>query len=95
MTRYGAYSSRSDFDLVIAYHGDRPIGQTWGWPLNEKTAWWNGLSEEPEPGFTQENGRRTFALSEFMVVHDWTGKESLTDCMTCYLQSVTRNGSPC
>lgn len=45
-----------------------------GWPLNATTAWWTGISHEPEPDFTRENGRRTFALSEIMVATDWSGK---------------------
>lgn len=74
MTRFDVYVANPDFDLVVAYDGDRPIGQTWGWPLVEGTAWWAGLDSEPEPGFAQEDGRRTFALSEIMVASDWTGR---------------------
>ena len=29
---------------------------------------------EPEPGFTDEDGSRTFALSEIMVRRPWTGR---------------------
>jgi GNAT superfamily N-acetyltransferase len=77
MHRFDSYTSGSSFDLVMAYHGNDAIGQTWGWPLDERataTGWWNGLLDEPEPGFTREDGRRTFALSEIMVLQDWTGK---------------------
>ena len=74
MNRYDSYSSRPEFDHVVAYHDGRPIGQAWGWPLNQKTRWWTGLDAEPDPTFTKEDGRRTFALSEIMVVRDWTGK---------------------
>lgn len=74
MQRFDAYTSRSEFDLVIAYQGSEPIGQTWGWALGPNTAWWDDLVTEPEPGFTIENGHRTFALSEIMVRRNWTGQ---------------------
>lgn len=77
MHRFDSYTSRSSFDLVVAYQGDDAVGQTWGWPLDERattTGWWDGLLEEPEAGFTWENGRRTFALSEIMVHRDWSGQ---------------------
>ncbi|MGH4010103.1 MAG: GNAT family N-acetyltransferase [Pseudonocardiaceae bacterium] len=77
MHRFDAYTSGSGFDLVVAYQGDDAVGQTWGWPLDERattTGWWVGLLDEPEPGFTWEDGRRTFALSEIMVLRDWAGK---------------------
>jgi GNAT superfamily N-acetyltransferase len=74
MRRFQAYSSRPELDLVIAYHDDRAIGQIWGWPLGADAAWWHGMDPEPEPELTRDDGRSTFALSEIMVVHDWTGK---------------------
>lgn len=74
MSRFDHYAGIAGFDLVVAYHGDRAVGQTWGWPLNAGTAWWTGIDVEPERGFTQEDGRRTFALSEIMVARDWTGQ---------------------
>ncbi|TQS29457.1 GNAT family N-acetyltransferase [Microbispora sp. KK1-11] len=74
MTRFDAYTSRDGFDLVMAYVGDKPVGQSWGWPLAHDTRWWNGLEAEPEPGFTVEDGTRTFALSEIMVRRAWTGQ---------------------
>ncbi|MGH3697046.1 MAG: GNAT family N-acetyltransferase [Pseudonocardiaceae bacterium] len=74
MHRFDSYTSQSDFDLVVAYQGNDAIGQTWGWPLTERTRWWDGLLSEPEPDFTREDGRRTFALSEIMVSQEWAGK---------------------
>lgn len=74
MHRFDSYTSQSEFDLVVAYQGDEAIGQTWGWPLTERSRWWEGLLSEPEPDFTREDGRRTFALSEIMVSQDQTGK---------------------
>lgn len=73
MGRFDAYASNPNLDLVIAYCGGHPIGQTWGWPLGPRSAWWSGLSSDPAPGFTHEDGYRTFALSEVMVVQEWVG----------------------
>lgn len=74
MERFDAYTGRDGFDLVVAYRGGTAVGQAWGWPLTADTAWWNGLESEPEPGFTHEDGTRTFALSELMVRRAWTGR---------------------
>ncbi|GII34617.1 GNAT family N-acetyltransferase [Planotetraspora mira] len=74
MTRFDAYTQREGFDLVMAYDGDEPVGQAWGWPLTSGTRWWDGLEAEPEPGFTVEDGTRTFAFSEIMVRRVWTGQ---------------------
>lgn len=74
MHRFDSYAANPEFDLVVAYQRGEAIGQTWGWPLTEHTKWWEGLVAEPEPGFTRENGRRTFALSEIMVSQECSGK---------------------
>jgi GNAT superfamily N-acetyltransferase len=74
MHRFDLYTSQATFDLVIAHQGNEAIGQTWGWPLTERSKWWKGLLSDPEPGFTREDGRRTFALSEIMVSQKWTGR---------------------
>ncbi len=74
MHRFDSYTSQSDFDLVVAYQSSEAIGQAWGWPLTKRSRWWEGLLSEPEPGFTHEDGHRTFALSEIMVSQEWTGK---------------------
>jgi ribosomal protein S18 acetylase RimI-like enzyme len=74
MRRFQSYSSRAGLDLVVAYHNDDPIGQTWGWPLGKENRWWDGIKSKPDPHFTDEDGRRTFALSEIMVAREWAGK---------------------
>lgn len=73
MNRFDSYVRRDGFDLVVAYYQDEPAGQTWGWPLGPDTGWWAGLLTDAEPGFTDEDGTRTFALSEIMVREDLTG----------------------
>lgn len=76
MQRFDAYTSRDGFDLVIGYDRDQPVGQTFGWALDEqaRTRWWGGLISEPDPGFAEEDGKRTFALSEIMVCSKWIGQ---------------------
>lgn len=74
MSRFDAYTRRDDFDLVLAYAGATAVGQAWGWPLTALSAWWDGLEAEPGPGFTTEDGTRTFALSEIMVRQAFTGQ---------------------
>jgi GNAT superfamily N-acetyltransferase len=76
MKRFDAYTARPTFDLVIAQINEEPAGQTWGWPLDTATGagWWRWLTTEVEPGFTDEDGTRTFALSEIMVCRAWTGQ---------------------
>jgi ribosomal protein S18 acetylase RimI-like enzyme len=73
MTRFDAYTARDGFDLLIAVDdAGQAIGQAWGWPLTPGTGWWHGLIKAPEPDFTAEDGRRTFALSEIMVRQAFT-----------------------
>jgi GNAT superfamily N-acetyltransferase len=74
MKRFDAYTSRDGFDLIIAFIDGEPVGQAWGWALRPNSAWWHGLVGEVEPGFTKEDGKRTFALSEIMVRRAYTGR---------------------
>jgi ribosomal protein S18 acetylase RimI-like enzyme len=78
MDRFDAYTTRESFDLVFAHvpgpEGEVAVGQAWGWALDARSRWWEGLEAEPEPGFTTETGRRTFALSEIMVRRGFTGR---------------------
>jgi hypothetical protein len=74
MRRFDAYASNPLLELVVAFEDGEAIGQTWGWPLTADGRWWSRLESEPEPGFTDEDGTRTFALSEIMVVRAHTGR---------------------
>lgn len=76
MRRFDVFVKRDGFVMVLACIGDQPVGQSWGWPLDDKAGarWWAGLLSEPESGFTSENGERTFALSEIMVRQDYTSQ---------------------
>jgi GNAT superfamily N-acetyltransferase len=76
MRRFDAYTAGGGFDMVVAFRDGEAAGQTWGWPLTAQAGagWWGGLRTEPEPGFTREDGKRTFALSEIMVGQAHTGQ---------------------
>lgn len=74
MRRFDAYASSDGFDLLVAYVDGSPAGQAWGWPLGPDTTWWRGLRGEVEAGFTDEDGTRTFALSEIMIRQPFTGR---------------------
>ena len=77
MTRFDAYTRAQGFDLVIGSLDGRPIGQSWGWPLQPGAAWWTNLVlDDPDTDrdeFVHETGTRTFALSEIMVDRAHTG----------------------
>jgi ribosomal protein S18 acetylase RimI-like enzyme len=76
LRRFDSYTASDGFEMVVAYLDGEPAGQTWGWPLTQQRGarWWDGLVSEPEPGFTHEDGTRTFALSELMVRQAYTGQ---------------------
>lgn len=75
MGRFDAYLRAPGFDLVVLYLDGEPIGQAWGWPLRQNNSGWSGLRlDQNDPEFTREDGTRTFALSEIMVVPEHTGQ---------------------
>jgi ribosomal protein S18 acetylase RimI-like enzyme len=74
MKRFDLYTRRGEFDLVVASLDGEPVGQAWGWALQPDSAWWKGLVGEVGPGFTDEDGKRTFAFSEFMVRARYAGQ---------------------
>jgi GNAT superfamily N-acetyltransferase len=71
MGRFERHAEISGLDLVVAYCNGEPIGQIWGWPLQENTREWDGLTPEPSEEFVSEDGTRTFAIAEIMVVDKW------------------------
>jgi ribosomal protein S18 acetylase RimI-like enzyme len=73
MGRFDSYAANPLLDLVIGYRDGELAGQAWGWPLTARSGWWADLESEPEPGFAAEDGTRTFALSEIMVIRELTG----------------------
>jgi GNAT superfamily N-acetyltransferase len=74
LRRFDSYVTNPSFTMIVAARGDRWVGQAWGWPLDARSRWWNGLDTDAEPDVTHEDGRRTFALSEIMVDREHTGR---------------------
>lgn len=60
--------------LVTATEGGKLIGYAYGFPLPPHTRWWEGLQTPVPDGFTDEDGHRTFAISEIMVRTHWRGQ---------------------
>lgn len=57
--------------LVAAKKDDELIGYAYGFPLAPSTLWWRGLRTPVPEGFANEDGARTFAISEIMVRQRW------------------------
>lgn len=62
---------RAGWELVTATVGWSLVGYIYGFPLPSETRWWEGIHEPVPPGFTIEDGTRTFAISELMVQPAW------------------------
>ena len=67
------------FDLVLAYAGDEPVGQAWGWPEDDPDAY--AIS--------------TFSVAEIMVRRGGRGRESPTPCTTSFSQHVPSSKPNC
>lgn len=75
MRRFDAHTIRSAFDLVLAYAGDEPVGQAWGWPEDTAAAGpGTQAADRAEPGAAGEKGTRMFAVAEIMVRKAWTAQ---------------------
>jgi GNAT superfamily N-acetyltransferase len=59
------------WELVSADLDGELVGFIYGFTLPAATAWWRGLLTEVSPGFTEEDGRRTLAISEVLVRAPW------------------------
>ncbi|MFI7075771.1 GNAT family N-acetyltransferase [Micromonospora sp. NPDC049903] len=60
----------SGWTVVTAQVGGSLVGYIYGFPLSPRTRWWEGIRGDVPPGFTEEDGRRTFAISELLVRAD-------------------------
>ncbi|MFV2008446.1 MULTISPECIES: GNAT family N-acetyltransferase [unclassified Micromonospora] len=56
--------------LVTGTAGNELVGYAYGFPLSSDR-WWAGLLTPVPAGFTEEDGQRTFAISELMVRESW------------------------
>ncbi|WP_063792550.1 GNAT family N-acetyltransferase [Streptomyces atriruber] len=71
--RLGWNAEVPGFTAVVGYLDEVPIGYAYGCTLQAGTRWWNGLRTTVPEGATVEDGRRTFALSELMVLSEVRG----------------------
>jgi GNAT superfamily N-acetyltransferase len=69
--RVRGYMRAPGFELVAALADNQAIGQAFGYTLQPGARWWSGLATAVQDGFTEETGRRTFALNELMVDPRW------------------------
>ena len=58
---------RVGWELVTAEVDGSLVGYIYGFPLPAETRWWEGIHDPVPPGFTDEDGTRTFAISELIV----------------------------
>jgi ribosomal protein S18 acetylase RimI-like enzyme len=65
--RLEAYASRDGFSLVTGRVDRDLVAYALGYTLPAGSSWWRGLRGEPDPELTEEDGARTFALTEMMV----------------------------
>ncbi|MDI3422898.1 GNAT family N-acetyltransferase [Streptomyces luteolus] len=67
------WSANPGFVCVIGYDSGEPVGFAYGAPLAAGSPWWakvEGLDDD----FRTETGKRTFAVSEVMVLPKWRGQ---------------------
>ncbi|MET8362199.1 GNAT family N-acetyltransferase [Micromonospora sp. NPDC005194] len=65
------HMQRAGWELVTAKVDGSLVGYIYGFPLPPETRWWEGIHDPVPPGFTDEDGTRTFAISELMVHPAW------------------------
>ncbi|MEU8407291.1 GNAT family N-acetyltransferase [Micromonospora sp. NPDC048842] len=65
------HMERDGWEMVTASVDGALVGYIYGFPLPPQTRWWEGIHEPVPPGFAEEDGTRTFALSELLVHPGW------------------------
>lgn len=66
--------ARPGFDAVTARDGTDLVGFVYGAALPASSSWWDGLEPDPPARFTEETGRRTFAVIDLAVRPSHRGK---------------------
>lgn len=69
--RLQGYASRTGFAFAMGRVGSEPIGYALGYTLPARSGWWRGLKSDVDQSELQEDGHRTFALNEIMVLEQW------------------------
>jgi ribosomal protein S18 acetylase RimI-like enzyme len=65
------HMQRAGWELVTATVSGELVGYIYGFALAAQTRWWEGIQEPVPAGLTDEDGKRTFALSELLVRPAW------------------------
>lgn len=91
--RIRGYMRAPGFEVVVGFIDNDPVGLALGYALPEKARWWAGLTTPIEPGFTTEDGTRTFGLCELMVHPGWQGR-GVAHAVTMNYCVTGRNGVP-
>lgn len=60
-------AAQPNFRLILAQHGDQPIGFSFGFQLTADTDWWDGALTPLPADLTTERPARTFAIIEIAV----------------------------
>lgn len=71
--RLGWNTEVPGFAVVVGYLDGAAVGYAYGCTLQSGTRWWAGLRTPVPDGAVDEDGHRTFALSELMVVDEARG----------------------
>jgi ribosomal protein S18 acetylase RimI-like enzyme len=66
--RLEAYAARDGFSLITGRLKDELVGYTLGYTLPPGARWWQGFRGDIAPELLEEDGTRTFAVNELMVV---------------------------
>ncbi len=69
--RLESYARWPGFALVTGWVAGDLIGYTLGYRLPNRSAWWQGFRSEVAPELLEENGERTFAVTQLMVLPSW------------------------
>lgn len=72
--RLAGHAAGDDWHAVIAYDDDHPIGFVYAAPLSARAKWWNSMLTPLPEGYTDENGTRTLALFELMLLDAYRGR---------------------
>lgn len=60
-----------DWEAVVGYAGDEPVGYAYGATRPAGSRAWHGVQPTPDPELARETGDRTFFLFELMVRTPW------------------------
>lgn len=69
--RLESYARWPGFSLVTGWLRDELIGYTLGYTLPDGSAWWRGFIGDALAPALVEDGQRTFAVTQLMVLRAW------------------------